>query len=158
MRSVRPGFQTALSSDCRRPDTETKRSEIDSLASPRTLSGRRCSFVPFRVTAQLSNDYLSRDVILAQHLKSFTCEHGAGAFRIVNVQSDCRKTTRPNQQRVSEMNIDLRHDQCREQFNQLRGHFPHFNHHHLADAETNIVFPKSFFHALRVARADPRKL
>jgi hypothetical protein len=40
------------------------------------------------------------------------------------------------------MHIDLCHDQCREQFYQLRRHFFHLNHHHLADAETNVVLPK----------------
>ena len=102
---------------------------------------------PFSIqsdNAIVLTDYLSRNVVLAQHFKSFAHEHGAGAVRIVDVQSDRRKTARPNQQRISEMNIDLRHDQCREQFNQLRGHFPHFNHHHLADAKPTLFSLNNF--------------
>jgi len=135
-----------------------KRRDLRLIAWSRPERFRGCVAAFFHSEWQRNclTDYLSRNVVLAQHFKSFACEHGAGAVRIVDVQSDRRKTARPNQQRISEMNIDLRHDQCREQFNQLRGHFPHFNHHHLADPETNIVFPKQFFDALRVASDDPR--
>jgi len=54
------------------------------------------------------------------------------------------------------MDIDLGHDERCEQFYQLCCHLSHFNHHHLADAESNIVFSEQFFHALWVARDDPR--
>ena len=54
------------------------------------------------------------------------------------------------------MHIYLAHDQCCEQFDQLRGHFPHLHHHDLTDPEANIVFSKQFFHALGIARDDPR--
>jgi hypothetical protein len=58
------------------------------------------------------------------------------------VQSNRGKAAWTNQQGIREMDIDLRHDQCCEQFHELRRHFSHLNHHHLADAETNIVFPE----------------
>src|SRR5581483_1895502 len=98
---------------------------------------------------------LTRDIVLAEYFESLAHQHRGRAFGIVYVQSDRGEATWPDEQGISEMDIDLCHDQCGKQFHQLCGHFSNFYDYHFTNAERHVFVPEQFLHARWIACDNP---
>src|SRR6266705_1496678 len=94
---------------------------------------------------------LARDVGLAKQLKTGAGQNRNGALIIVHVESERGLATRSHKEGISEMHIYFRHEKRGQEFGQVGGNLAHLNHQDLAHSESDIVLPKQFFHARRIA-------
>jgi len=82
---------------------------------------------------------LSRQIRLIQNRKPSASEDRSCAFGIVQMQSECRTAVGTEQERVANLNVDLGHQQAREQLLEIYSDLAHLDHQNLRNAVGNLM-------------------
>ena len=86
--------------------------------------------------------------------KTFTNQNGGGALGIVDMHGKSGTAIRSGEERITEMDIYFRHQERRQNFDELGGDLAQLHHHQFRDAEGDIVVAEQFFYSFRIAYYD----